>query len=117
MNKFRRQYQKALSNYTPRRSQLIGIETVEGETIEMKVRRIMLSGDPIRDGAPEIFTERNDGVQSSYNIRTDRWELAAEAMDVVSKQQIAAREGKGKVIDLNADKDAGGESIQGKETK
>lgn len=117
MNKYKRQYAKALSNYTPRRSQLIGVETVEGETIEQKVRRIMLSGDPIRDGAPEIFTERNDGVQSSYNIRTDRWELAADAMDIVTKQQLAAREGKGKVIDLNPDKDAGGESIQGTETQ
>ena len=49
------------------------------------------------DGAPEIFTERKDGVISAYNIRTDRWEVAAEAMDKVSGSIQAKRDAKGKV--------------------
>ena len=32
------------------------------------------------DGAPIIYTERKDGVLPAYDIRTDRWEIAQEAM-------------------------------------
>ena len=51
----------------------------EGETIEMKIRRIMNNKEPIEDGAPLIFTERKDGVIHEYNIRTDRFELAGRS--------------------------------------
>lgn len=112
MKKQLRAYQRAKA-YSPRRTHLSGVEVTEGETIERKVRRLMISGDPIKDGAPEIFTERNQGVVSAYNIRTDRWELATETMDVVAKTLVAAREDKGKVIEMKTDKDGGAESIQG----
>ena len=79
------------------KSQLESVEIVEGEPIELKIERITNNNEPITDGAPEIFTERKDGVISAYNIRTDRWEVAAEAMDKVSGTIQAMRDAKGKV--------------------
>jgi hypothetical protein len=51
--------------------------------------------EPISDGAPRIFTERKDGVQAQYDIRTDRWEVAVDAMDAVAGSLKAKREAKG----------------------
>lgn len=74
------------------RSQLKSNEVYEGETIETKVSRIVNEKAPIEDGAPIIFTERADGVLPSYDIRTDRWDVAIDAMDKVNKAKIAKRE-------------------------
>ncbi|AXH77975.1 MAG: hypothetical protein [Microviridae sp.] len=93
------------------------IELEEGETIEIKVMRLLENKEPIKDGAPLIFTERKEGVLSAYNIRTDRWEVATEAMDLVNKSRIAKRDNlmpkeEVKTIDL----DTGGEPTAGKKT-
>ena len=68
------------------------INTKEGEYIEEKVRRITENNEPIEDGAPIIYTERKDGVNPAYNIRTDRWEIAQNAMEQVgdNKSKIIA---------------------------
>ena len=49
----------------------------------------------IKDGAPELFTERKEGVRASTNIRTDRWEIAIEATDKIAKSYEARREERG----------------------
>lgn len=67
-------------------------ESYIGEMIEQKVERIMTNKEPISDGAPIIYTERKEGVLPEYDIRTDRWDIAIEAMDKVSKAHIAKRE-------------------------
>ena len=79
------------------KSQLTSVEVVEGEPIEHKIERVVSNKEPITDGAPSIFTERKEGVVSAYNIRTDRWEVATEAMDKVSGSIQAKRDAKGKV--------------------
>ena len=61
----------------------------EGETIEQKINRVVNNKEPITDGAPIIYTERKAGVQPAYNIRTDRFEIAIEAMDKVAKTNLA----------------------------
>ncbi len=66
--------------------------SVEGEEIEVKVRRIMENKEPITDGAPIIYTDRKDGVLPAYDIRTDRFDIAIEAMDIVTKTNIAKRD-------------------------
>ena len=93
------------------KSQLKSVECVEGEPIELKIERIVSNKEPITDGAPSIFTERKDGVISPYNIRTDRWEIASEAMDKVSGSVQAKRDAKAskakaetKVVKLEVDK-------------
>lgn len=64
----------------------------EGETIENKVRRILKTNEPISDIAPRIYTERKDGVLPEYNPRTDRFEVAIDAMDYVTASKLANRE-------------------------
>jgi hypothetical protein len=115
----------------PSKSKLTSIEKLEGEPIELKIERIVNNKEPISDGAPSIFTERKDGVVAAYNIRTDRWEVAAEGMDVVSKSIQAKRDSKGqkskvansdiketpkketKVVDLKSGEISGAKSTEG----
>ena len=63
---------------------LKSVETYEGETIETKVARIVQEKAPITDGAPIIYTDREQGVLPAYNVRTDRWDIAENAMDKVN---------------------------------
>ena len=88
----------------------------EGETLETKIKRLVTNKEPIKDGAPLVYQERKEGIRASTNIRTDRFEVAVEAMDKVSKSYQARREEKGKVIPLKKD-DAEGESIHGETDK
>ncbi len=89
-------------------------KSTEGETIEQKVERILDNKEPIKDGAPLVYTERKDGVQAGYNIRTDRWEVAVDAMDKVAKAVTAKRDNKAK---MEIVKDNNGvEPIQGTNT-
>ncbi len=85
-------------------------ESVEGESIEWKVNRILNNKEPITDGAPILYSERKDGVIPAYNIRTDRWEVAVEAMDKVSGSYQAKREAK--IIEMKK-KDSEAETTQG----
>ena len=71
---------------------LKSVETYEGETIETKVARIVQEKTPITDGAPIIYTDREQGVLPAYNVRTDRWEIAEIAMDKVNAAKMAKRE-------------------------
>lgn len=64
----------------------------EGEPLEAKIRRIVNNKEPISDGAPLIYTDRKEGVQPGYDIRTDRFEVAIEGMDKVAKAELAKRE-------------------------
>lgn len=72
-------------------------EFQEGESIENKVRRITESNEPITDGAPIIYTNRDDGVLPAYNIRTDRWEIAQQAMDAVNQANLAKSKNYGNI--------------------
>lgn len=62
-----------------------------GESLEEKVRRITTTREPIENSAPMIYTDRKDGVLPQYDIRTDRWEIAQNAMDKVQAMEIAKR--------------------------
>lgn len=67
-------------------------DSYKGERLEEKIQRIVNNGEPITDGAPLIYQEREKGVEAQYNIRTDRMEIALDAMDKVSKTHLAKRE-------------------------
>jgi len=54
--------------------------------------RLMQNKEPIKDGAPVLYTDKKDGVNPAYNIRTDRFEIATEAMDVVHRSKEAKRD-------------------------
>ncbi|AXH73732.1 MAG: hypothetical protein [Microviridae sp.] len=120
----------------PTTGTLIGVKSYNGETIEEKVRRMMNNKEPIKDTGPLNYTERKDGVRPEFNIRTDRMEVALEAMDTAAKSDLAKRqmslgerayEGmkaedqakfrekypKSKQAKAFKDKEAGGQSAQG----
>ena len=65
----------------------------EGVSIETKIKKVLANNEPIDAGAPLIFTERKDGVLPEYNVRTDKMDIAAEAMDKWAKSKIARRIG------------------------
>lgn len=103
-------------------------DTYRAERIELKIRRILHNGEPIDETAPLIYTNRKDGVKPEYDIRTDRFEKALEAMDKASANVRAYRENKGKVVEMEkkdekkdakkANEDFGGaEPIQGTDNK
>lgn len=67
-------------------------DVYEGESIEKKVERILNNKETITDGAPIIYQDRKDGIEPAYDIRSDRFDIAIEAMDKVAKAKIAKRE-------------------------
>lgn len=83
-------------NFYPRPSKT-NYEYQLGESIETKVRRITENNEPITDGAPIIYTNRDDGVLPAYNIRTDRWDIAQQAMDAVNQANLAKSKSYGKI--------------------
>ena len=93
--------------------------SLEGETIEHKIDRIVNNKEPITDGAPLVFTERKDGVLPAYNIRTDRFEVAIDAMDKVSATHKAKREEKAKASEMKVVQggNSGAETTQGTGTE
>ena len=64
----------------------------EGQFIEAKVRRIRNNKEPIKDGAPKVFTERKEGVRPEYDPRADKWEAAVEVTTQISNSHTNKRE-------------------------
>lgn len=96
--------------------------TYQGERLEEKINRIVNNKEPITDGAPLIYTERKEGVRPDTDIRTDRFEIAVDAMDKVHASSVAKREAFHKDLDeknknLNNKKDGGAEPVQGTDSK
>lgn len=72
---------------------------VEGERLELKIERMTQNNEPIGDSAPLIYTPRKDGVIAAYDIRTDKWDIALEAMEKVNRTR-------GKISDLGGMREA-----------
>lgn len=74
---------------------LKSVEIYEGESIETKCARILQDKEPITDTAPIIYTAKEDGVLPAYNIRTDRFDVAIDAYDKITrtaaKKEIAPK--------------------------
>ena len=106
-------------NTKPNKVTLTENKSTTGESIENKMARILNNKEPIKDGAPRIYTDRKDGVQPAYNIRTDRFDVAIEAHDKLHKAKISKREAK--VVEMPKEtknetkKDGGAESTQATE--
>ena len=71
---------------------VIKTPTIEGEPISRKVARITQNKEPIKDNSPIAYSERKDGVLPGTDIRTDRFELAVEAMDKKHSYNVSKRE-------------------------
>lgn len=77
--------------------------TYQAEPREVKLRKI-ISGEAsnMEDGVfPTIYTEKKDGVQPEFDIRTDRFEVAIEAIDKINQStasQIAKSRGETEAV-------------------
>lgn len=77
--------------------------TYQAEPREVKLRKI-ISGESndMEDGVfPTIYTERKDGVQPEFDIRTDRFEVAIDAIDKINQSianQIAKNKGETEAV-------------------
>lgn len=77
--------------------------TYQAEPREVKLRKI-ISGESnnMEDGVfPTIYTEKKDGVQPEFDIRTDRFEVAIEAIDKINQSaanQIAKNKGETEAV-------------------
>jgi len=73
------------------------------EPREVKLRKI-ISGEAnnVEDGVfPTIYTEKKDGVRPEFDIRTDRFEVAIEAIDKINQSaanQIAKSSGETEAV-------------------
>ncbi len=93
---------------------------ITGESVERKIERMVNNGEPMEnalENVPLIYTDKKEGVGAGYNIKTDRFEVAVDAVDKVNKGKIAKREGKAKAEAAAKGKsdveDSGAESIDG----
>lgn len=77
--------------------------TYQAEPREVKLRKI-ISGEAndMDDGVfPTIYTEKKDGVQPEFDIRTDRFEVAIDAIDKINQSvanQIAKNKGETEAV-------------------
>ena len=77
--------------------------TYQAEPREVKLRKI-ISGEAnnMEDGVfPTIYTEKKDGVQPEFDIRTDRFEIAIDAIDKINQSaanQIAKSKGETEAV-------------------
>lgn len=77
--------------------------TYQAEPREVKLRKI-INGEAnnMEDGVfPTIYTEKKDGVQPEFDIRTDRFEVAIDAMDKINQSaanQIAKSKGETETV-------------------
>lgn len=81
--------------------------TYQAEPREVKLRKI-INGESsnMEDGVfPTIYTEKKDGVMPEYDIRTDRFEVALDAIDKIN-QSTAGKIAKSKG-ETEAAKDSG----------
>ena len=78
---------KGLTRYNPFKE--FPTEYEEGENILTKVRRILDENEPLTDRAPLIYTPKEDGVKPEFDIRTDKWQIAINAMDRVNAYKLS----------------------------
>lgn len=71
------------------KSDIKRVPTDVGESIEEMIRRCTESNEPIEASAPMIYTDREDEVLPQYDMRTDRFELALDAIDKYNASEAA----------------------------
>lgn len=77
--------------------------TYQADPREVKLRKIINGeSNDMEDGVfPTIYTEKKDGVQPEFDIRTDRFEVAIDAIDKINQStanQIAKNKGETETV-------------------
>lgn len=65
------------------------LDAYEGQSIENRCKKLVETGEPIKDTSPLIYTPKQKGVMPQYDVRTDKWEIAQNAMDRVNRERLA----------------------------
>lgn len=66
-------------------------ECYEGDCIEEQIRKKMAGEEIQMTGKALLYTERKEGVLPITNIRTDRWEIAQNAVDVRERSRATMK--------------------------
>lgn len=61
----------------------------EGQSIEQKMRVIVQTKEPIKCTTPKIYQDKSAGVAPECDIRTDRFDIAVEAMNKVAVNELS----------------------------
>lgn len=78
-----------MRTYVSKKSLIRRNKSFEGESVEDEIRRRM-EGQEVEMGTKQLgYTLREDGVLPVTNIRTDKFAIAQEAHDYVSRSIIA----------------------------
>lgn len=77
--------------------------TYQADPREVKLRKIINGeSNDVEDGVfPTIYTEKKDGVQPEFDIRTDRFEVAIDAIDKINQSvanQVAKSKGETEAV-------------------
>lgn len=67
-------------------------ESTTGEMLEIKIARLMSNKETPDQTVPLIYTERSEGIQPAYDIRTDKWDIALDGMAKVAQTHVMRRE-------------------------
>lgn len=67
-------------------------ESYEGKSIEQQLAALMQGETMETKGKAMVYTERKEGVLPETDIRSDKWELAQDAHEYVTRSNIAKRD-------------------------
>lgn len=62
-------------------------QTYEAESLTKKLRRMTEQKEPIKEEVEIIYTNKKNGVEPGYDIRTDRFEVARIAAEKLGKAE------------------------------
>lgn len=69
----------------------------EGQSIEETMRIATANKEEQVAMLPEIYQKRNEGIDPLCDIRTDKFQLAQDAMDKVTRAHLLAHQNKDKM--------------------
>lgn len=73
------------------KSQLKGVKVEPGKSLMEVLRKMITEGDVPEEEVPIIYTDKGEGVLPGYDIRTDRFEIAREAMEKAKNSEKKER--------------------------
>lgn len=92
-------------------STLESVELTEGITMETQVALFMNNQTDLERATPLIYTERKEGIVSAYNIKSDRFDIAIDAMEKSAKSLTAKRQDRH--VEMKIVEDGKPDSVQG----
>lgn len=84
-------YKRYYGDYPPMK---VESDIYNADYLEKKIEKLVSNKEPIGKDVPLRYTERKDGIIKDYDVRTDRFEVARDAMEKVHKTNIAKRDSK-----------------------